>query len=144
MMTSQQKKRFTFLGLCFLGALGLGIFIFSALQENLMYFATPGEILRGEVGQNSSKNIRLGGVVEVGSITKDPNTLTLTFVVTDLRDRIRVTYQGVTPDLFREGQGVIAEGHVDGGDFVAHKILAKHDENYQPPALMQKQKKLRE
>jgi cytochrome c-type biogenesis protein CcmE len=138
-MTPQQTKRLTSLGLCFLGALGLGIFIFSALQENLMYFATPGEILRGEVqGGTSAKQLRLGGVVEKGSITKDPQTLSLNFVVTDLTDRLQVSYKGVTPDLFREGQGVIAEGHVEGDVFVASKILAKHDENYRPPILGRK------
>lgn len=133
-MTSRQRKRLAHLGLYFCIALGLGIFIVSALQENLMYYVTPTELL--EKSEMRNQNFcRLGGVVEKGSLKRDSQTLIVRFVVTDFTNRVSVEYKGITPDLFKEGQGVIAEGHWGDGLFIANKILAKHDENYSPPSL---------
>lgn len=133
-MTFRQKKRLTHLGLYFFMALGLGIFVFSALQENLMYYVTPTELL-AKKSDEQSQFCRLGGVVEKESLKRDAQTLIVHFVVTDYENRVPVIYKGITPDLFKEGQGVVAEGHWEKGLFIANKILAKHDENYSPPAL---------
>lgn len=133
-MTPQQRKRCTTLGFVGLAALGFGTFLVCALQENMMYFVTPTELLDHPTG----KNLRLGGMVETGSVTRDSNTLTLSFQVTDFKTSQKVSYQGITPDLFREGQGVVAEGSRHGDIFIATKILAKHDENYMPPTIEKK------
>jgi len=101
------------------------------LRERASYFYTPSELDGAAVG----KAIRLGGMVEKGSIVhNDP--VTIQFVVTDGNDRVNVLYRGITPDLFREGSGVVAEGKLlPQGLFVADNILAKHDERYMPPEL---------
>lgn len=117
-----------------LAALGFGIFLVCALQENMMYFVTPTELKSAQPG----KVLRLGGMVEKGSVSRDSESLTLSFKVTDFQTTQWVTYQGITPDLFREGQGVVAEGIMEGDQFVATKILAKHDENYMPPSIEKK------
>ena len=118
-------------------ALGFGIFLVCAFQENMMYFVTPTELQ----GNLTGKTLRLGGMVEKESVRRDSQTLTLSFKVTDFQNTQDVTYQGITPDLFKEGQGVVAEGVLEGEVFVATKILAKHDENYMPPAIEKKMKK---
>lgn len=117
-------------------ALGFGVFLVCALQENMMYFVTPTELQENLEG----KILRLGGMVEKGSVRRDSQTLTLSFKVTDFQNIQEVTYQGITPDLFKEGQGVVAEGSLQGEVFVATKILAKHDENYMPPVIEKKMK----
>ena len=101
------------------------------LRDRASYFYTPAELDKAPVG----KVIRLGGMVEKGSLTEtDP--LTIRFVVTDGKDKVTVLYRGITPDLFREGSGVVAEGErTRSGFFVADTILAKHDERYMPPEL---------
>lgn len=137
-MKYKQKERLTYLSLCFLGALGFGIFIFSALEENLMYFVNPTDLQKEYGTQQTSPLIRLGGVVEKQSVRKDPKTLLIYFKVTDFKTSIPVQYKGITPDLFKEGQGVIAEGYWKENMFIAHKILAKHDENYTPPTIRKK------
>ena len=103
------------------------------LREKASYFYTPAEIAAGKAPQ--LKPIRLGGMVEKGSIRHDPDGVTIRFVVTDGRATTLVTYRGIVPDLFREGSGVVAEGRVEKAAFVADTILAKHDERYMPPEL---------
>lgn len=95
---------------------------------------TPSQIARGEAP--IGKRIRVGGMVEKGSLERQPGQLDLCFVIRDLQKPLKVCYQGILPDLFREGQGVVANGYLDeNGSFRAQEVLAKHDENYMPPEL---------
>jgi cytochrome c-type biogenesis protein CcmE len=103
------------------------------LREKASYFYTPAEISAGKAPDDAP--IRLGGMVERGSIKRDRDRLTIGFVVTDGQAQTPVTYRGIVPDLFREGSGVVAEGRLRNGRFVAETILAKHDERYMPPQL---------
>jgi cytochrome c-type biogenesis protein CcmE len=110
-------------------AVGLAL---RAFQENLLYFYTPTQAIAGEAPDG--KKIRLGGMVQKGSVRREPGDLELRFDVSDNDKTMTVAYSGVLPDLFKEGQGVIAMGQVDAdGIFQAEEVLAKHDENYMPP-----------
>ena len=100
-----------------------------ALQRNVAYLHTPSEIVAGEAGDS---RFRLGGVVCEASLARKANTLDASFRVTDRADFVPVHYTGILPDLFREGQSVVATGHMEGGTFMAEEILAKHDETYMP------------
>jgi cytochrome c-type biogenesis protein CcmE len=102
-----------------------------AFQSNVMYFFDPSKVAAGEAPMD--KRFRLGGMVEKGSVHKTSGTLDIEFVVTDFCHTVPVKYSGVLPDLFREGQGVVAHGRLQGKQFVADEILAKHDEKYMPP-----------
>ncbi len=103
--------------------------VLAALDENLSYFYSPSDIAEAPPG----RPVRLGGLVEADSVTRQADGLTVTFRVTDLANSIAVTYQGLLPDLFSEGQGVITEGTLGSdGVFVAREVLAKHDETYMP------------
>ena len=106
-------------------------FILKSLEQNIVYFFSPTEIYnKPDISLN--KKIRIGGLVKENSIRKDKESLI--FTVTDLRNEIIVSYQGLVPNLFSEGKGVVAEGKLkDKKYFIANKILAKHDENYMPP-----------
>ena len=119
-----------------LAAVGLAIataLSLKAFQDNMMFFVSVTEVVAGEYPEN--KNFRIGGLVVDGSIERADQSLEVNFRVTDMRCEIPVSYTGVLPDLFREGQGVVAHGMIDAGSgvFVANKILAKHDENYMAP-----------
>lgn len=107
--------------------------IVNAFNDNLTFFYTPTQLITGNVPQG--KSIRLGGLVERGSLQKEAGTLTMHFRVTDQAHTVNVRYSGIAPDLFKEGKGVVAEGTMENGEFVATEILAKHDENYMPPKL---------
>jgi cytochrome c-type biogenesis protein CcmE len=102
-----------------------------AFRGNVMFFFDPTQIAAGEAP--SDKRFRLGGMVEKGSVQKTPGTLDIRFLVTDFKNTVAVSYSGLLPDLFREGQGVVAHGRMQNGTFVADEILAKHDEKYMPP-----------
>jgi cytochrome c-type biogenesis protein CcmE len=107
-------------------------FALQAFQKNLLYFYSPSQVEAGEAP--ASRTIRVGGMVEKGSVQREPGSLEVRFTVTDFAHELTVSYTGVLPDLFREGQGIIARGRFgDGGVFVAEEVLAKHDENYMPP-----------
>jgi cytochrome c-type biogenesis protein CcmE len=111
-------------------AIGVGVAL-RAFSGNLLYYYTPTQVLQKHVGDHQV--FRLGGLVEKHSVKRDPNTLTIHFTVTDNRHSIPVVFTGVLPDLFRPGQGVIANGHMNGkGVFVANDVLAKHDSKYMP------------
>jgi cytochrome c-type biogenesis protein CcmE len=114
---------------------GVGIataFALQAFQKNLLYYYSPTQIQAGEAP--SSRSIRVGGLVENGSFERATGSLEAHFTLTDFQNTIRVSYTGVLPDLFREGQGIIARGKMTPeGTFVAEEVLAKHDENYMPP-----------
>ncbi len=103
-----------------------------ALRDNLSWFRTPTEVVDGGYPEKSSgRSFRLGGLVETGSVTKDAGSIS--FRVTDLKNSVVVRYSGVVPSLFRDGQGVVAEGRMDGETFAAQRLMAKHDEKYAPP-----------
>jgi cytochrome c-type biogenesis protein CcmE len=103
----------------------------NAFRENVMFFFDPSQIVAGEAPPD--KRFRLGGMVAKGSVEKTVGTLDVHFLVTDFKHTVPVSYSGILPDLFREGQGVVAHGRMNGGTFVADEILAKHDEKYMPP-----------
>ena len=106
--------------------------VLNAFQSNLVFFFTPTQIAKKEAPIDRS--FRIGGLVQAGSLKRQPDGLTVDFVVTDLLNHIPVTYQGILPDLFKEGKGVVAQGKLNAnGHFVADQVLAKHDENYMPP-----------
>jgi cytochrome c-type biogenesis protein CcmE len=103
------------------------------LRDRASYFYTPADIAAGKAHEGQA--MRLGGMVENGSIRHDPDGVTIRFVVTDGKASTPVAYRGIVPDLFREGSGAVAEGRMSNGVFVADQILAKHDERYMPPEL---------
>jgi cytochrome c-type biogenesis protein CcmE len=106
--------------------------VLSAFQSNLVFFFTPSQIAAKESPQG--RPFRVGGMVETGSLTREPNSLTVRFRVTDTAQTIPVSYTGLLPDLFKEGKGVVAQGTLGAdGVFHASEVLAKHDENYMPP-----------
>jgi cytochrome c-type biogenesis protein CcmE len=113
---------------------GVGIattFALKAFNQNLLYYYSPTQVHAGEAPE--SRSIRVGGLVENGSLKRQPGSMEVNFILTDYQQTVPVSYTGVLPDLFREGQGVIARGKLDGNRFVAEEVLAKHDENYMPP-----------
>ena len=103
------------------------------LRDRASYFYTPADIAAGKATEGQA--VRLGGMVEKGSIRRESDGITIRFVVTDGTASTPVVYRGIVPDLFREGSGAVAEGRLQGGTFVADRILAKHDERYMPPEL---------
>jgi cytochrome c-type biogenesis protein CcmE len=103
------------------------------LRDRASYFYTPADISAGKAADG--QGIRLGGMVEKGSVQKQGDGVTIRFVVTDGKARTPVVYRGIVPDLFREGSGAVAEGRMERGTFRADTILAKHDERYMPPEL---------
>lgn len=131
-MNPQRKKRlFIILGL--LAGLGVAVGLaLSALQENINLFYTPTQIANGEAPLDT--RIRAGGMVEKGSLQRSSDSLDVRFVVTDFNKSVPITYRGILPDLFREGQGIVALGKLNAeGVVVADEVLAKHDEKYMPP-----------
>ena len=119
------------------GLAGAGIVIAAALtlqafKENMMFYVEISEVAQGNYPQD--RNFRVGGLVVEGSVKRQPGELEVEFAVSDLENELVITYDGILPDLFREGQGIIAHGQMgDDGTFVADEVLAKHDENYMPP-----------
>ena len=131
-MNPVRKKRIILIGLMVAGV-GIAVgFALNAFNQNLMFFYSPTEVLAGEAPKDHP--FRLGGLVTAGSVERLPNGLTTRFDVTDNEQTVTVVYTGILPDLFREGQGIVAHGKLDdSGAFVADEVLAKHDENYMPP-----------
>ena len=111
--------------------MGSAVLAMSALKDQASYFYAPGDVAREGVPQGRA--IRLGGMVPKGGITRAPDGVTIDFLVRDETATVPVTFRGITPALFREGSGVVAEGSFVGRTFVATNLLAKHDENYMPP-----------
>lgn len=135
-MNPLRKKRLLIILAIVLGvgaAVALALF---ALQQNINLFYTPTQIASGEAPEGA--RIRAGGLVEKGSLTRDEQSLAVSFRVTDGVKAIIIRYQGILPDLFREGQGIVALGRVNPqGQLIADEILAKHDEKYMPPEVAQ-------
>ena len=134
MLSKKVKSRIFFLALTLI-SVGVVVFIvLRSLEENVVYFFSPTEIYN-KTNISFDKKIRVGGLVKMNSISK--NETSINFIITDLKKEIVVSYDGLVPNLFSEGKGVVAEGKLkDKKYFVADKILAKHDENYMPPALI--------
>jgi cytochrome c-type biogenesis protein CcmE len=133
------KPRHKRLAIIVVGVVGIvtaGLFIMNAFRNNLVYFFSPTEVLEGKAPMNEL--FRLGGMVEKNSVRKSGQDLKVDFVVTDMNKSIAVHYDGILPDLFREGQGVVVQGKLDAEKrFVAREVLAKHDEKYMPPEAAQ-------
>ncbi|RMS04014.1 hypothetical protein ALP73_04968 [Pseudomonas coronafaciens pv. garcae] len=127
-----RRKRLLIIFAVLIGV-GLGLSLaLSALKENINLFYTPSQIANGEAPLNT--RIRAGGMVEKGSLQRSADSLDVRFVVTDFSKSVTITYRGILPDLFREGQGIVALGKLDAqGVVVADEVLAKHDEKYMPP-----------
>lgn len=114
-----------------------------ALNQNIDLFYTPSEIVAGKDGQvpKVGQRLRIGGMVVPGSVSRDQQTLAVNFDLMDTGPIVRVSYNGILPDLFREGQGIVATGTLtDGNVIIADEVLAKHDEEYMPPELAEKMK----
>jgi len=135
---TRKQRRAILIGTC-LGVLALAVgLVLMALRDSIVFFYTPSEV--AEKHLETGQRFRLGGLVENGSVKRGEGT-TVSFVVTDKRSTLPVTFTGVLPDLFREGQGVVAEGVLNSdGVFHADSVLAKHDENYMPPEVAKKLK----
>ena len=131
-MNPRRKKRLILASLIVAGVALAVSFMLMALRENINLFFSPSQVAVGEAP--TGHVFRLGGLVETGSLKREDDGLTVHFVVTDTAEKIPVVYTGILPDLFREGQGIIALGELDrSGLFHAEEVLAKHDENYMPP-----------
>jgi cytochrome c-type biogenesis protein CcmE len=116
-----------------LAILGIALtLVLSAFRSNLVFFFTPTQVVEHEAPQG--RNFRIGGLVEKGSVERQPDGVTVRFVVTDTAKSVPVMFKGILPDLFKEGKGVVAQGKLGAdGVFAASEVLAKHDENYMPP-----------
>ena len=130
-MNSTQKKRLGLIagGLIICGAAAALVFI--AFEENLVFFFSPSQVAAHEAPEGRA--FRIGGFVQEGSVQRQKDGVTVRFDVTDTAHTVPVTYKGSLPDLFKEGKGVVAQGKLQNGVFVADQVLAKHDENYMPP-----------
>jgi cytochrome c-type biogenesis protein CcmE len=133
MMTPRQQRMTLVAGVVAAVALA-GFLALRAFQNNVMFYFDPTRVANGEV--KSGQRFRLGGMVVKGSLVRTAGTMDVRFTVTDYHHELPVSYTGVLPDLFKEGTGMVADGQLDGsGRFIATEVLAKHDENYMPPAL---------
>ncbi|WP_376690709.1 cytochrome c maturation protein CcmE [Wenzhouxiangella sp. EGI_FJ10409] len=134
-MTPTRKKRLAIVALIVLGVGTATAVAITALNDNMLYFVSPTDVHAASAPLD--RQIRLGGLVAAESVQREPDSLAVQFTVTDGRHDVPVSFEGILPDLFREGQGVIAHGHLDeSGHFRAHEVLARHDETYMPPEVM--------
>lgn len=133
-MNAQRKQRLTLVLFIVFGSSIAVALVAYALSQNINLFYSPSQISMGEAPPDT--RIRAGGIVVEGSIRRDPNSLQVEFDITDYAHSTTVQYVGILPDLFREGQGIVAQGALDNsGRFVASEVLAKHDENYMSPEI---------
>ena len=136
------KRKHRRLSIVLLALLALGgavALVMAAFEENIVFFFSPTEIAEKQI--TADQRLRVGGLVEEGSVGKAEDGVTVQFSVTDTVNTVPVAYRGILPDLFREGQGVVIEGHLINGVFKADNVLAKHDENYMPPEVAEALKK---
>lgn len=135
MTPKRKQKLFVILGLVSLTAIAVGLTLY-ALRANINLFFSPVQIAQGNAP--IERQIRAGGMVKEGSVSRDRESLNVEFTVTDYVDDLDVYYSGILPDLFREGQGVVVVGELQAdGRFRADQVLARHDENYMPPEVAQ-------
>lgn len=131
-MTPKRKQRLILVSVMLCGVAAAAAFGVNAFRENIMLFHSPSDVAAGAV--KPGKPFRVGGMVVDGSVERNQESLDVHFELTDYEKTIPVTFSGILPDLFREGQGIVAMGAIDaGGTFEATEVLAKHDENYMPP-----------
>ena len=143
MTMTPRRRRMVLVGLILLGVSAAAAFALTAFQDNLLYYYPPSDVAAGKAP--ADRVFRLGGMVEEGSVKRETGSMEVRFIVTDFQKDVTVSYSGVLPDLFRDGQGVIARGKLSGdGVFVAHEVLAKHDENYMPPEVAESLRKQHE
>jgi len=135
MIVRPKHQRLILLILALVALFGAVLLAMWGLQDRAAYFVTPSDIAAGKA--TPDKAMRLGGMVVPGSLRRGADGVTIDFIVSDTKATIPVRFRGITPDLFREGSGVVAEGRIEGGTFVADNILAKHDERYMPPQMAQ-------
>jgi len=126
-----RQKRFLFIVIALAAVAIASVLVVKALRSNITYFYSPSQIKSGEAP--ADQQFRVGGMVVPGSLQRDPNSIRVRFIVTDNAEEFEIVYDGILPDLFSEGQGVVARGRLDNGVFVAEEVLAKHDETYMPP-----------
>ena len=129
-MNPVRKRRLLLLGLLLLAAAAAAAFLALALQENINYLYSPNEVRTGKAPDDA--RFRIGGVVCTGSVQRVEGTLDVRFRITDGKRHVPVHFNGILPDMFREGTSVIATGRMQGGEFAASEVLAKHDETYMP------------
>ena len=130
-MNKRSRRKVLVIGILF-GVSVAAVLGLTAFQENLLYFYSPTQVSAGEAPDNHS--FRIGGLVVDGTVKRKPDSLDVQFDLTDNTETVTVQYTGILPDLFREGQGIVAMGSLQsGGLFIAEEVLAKHDENYMPP-----------
>ena len=131
-MTPKRKRRLMMIILILVGVGTATALALTAFNKNMMFFYSPSQVVAGEAPQNRS--FRVGGMVKEKSLSRDKDGITARFVVHDNAKDVTIIYTGILPDLFREGQGIVAQGKLGSdGVFVASEVLAKHDENYMPP-----------
>ena len=126
---TKRQNRMALVAMLVLGVSLAGYFALKAFNDNLLYFFTPTDVIEGRAP--IGKSFRMGGLVETGSVVRDD--MKVSFILTDTANSMQVDYVGILPDLFREGQGIVATGSLSKDVFVASEVLAKHDENYMPP-----------
>jgi len=135
-----RQQRMLAVGLAAAGIAIAAVLTLRAFEENMMFYIEISDVAKGNVPQD--RNFRVGGIVVENSVIRTPGELEIEFTVTDLEAELVILYSGLLPDLFREGQGIIAHGRqIDDGRFVADTVLAKHDENYMPPEVADALKK---
>jgi cytochrome c-type biogenesis protein CcmE len=138
---SRKRQRMYIIGAALLAVAGAAALALTAFEDSVVFFFSPSEIVE-KSPIDPDQRLRIGGLVEEGTVTKLQDGKTIAFVVTDMAQSVTVAYSGILPDLFREGQGIVAEGHMNAnGTFVASEVLAKHDENYMPPEVAESLKK---
>ncbi|MEO0973957.1 MAG: cytochrome c maturation protein CcmE [Pseudomonadota bacterium] len=139
-----RRQRMLAVALLLLGAGTATALGLVAARKNFLYFYSPTQIVQGEAP--ADRRVRVGGMVIAGSVEREAGSLEVSFALTDTAENVRVTYAGILPDLFREGQGIIVHGMVDpvSGTVVADEVLAKHDESYMPPEVAASMKTARE
>jgi cytochrome c-type biogenesis protein CcmE len=136
---NRRRTRMVFVAVVLAGVALATALALTAIGENMLYFFSPSQIRAGEAP--AGQTMRVGGLVVEGSVKRDPDSLTVSFDLTDSAQSVSVRYTGILPDLFREGQGIVAIGALDdGGVFTAREVLAKHDENYMPPEVAEAMK----
>ena len=131
-----RKKRILMVCIILTGISIAAIFILTAFEKNLMYFYSPTEVMNGEAPE--ARSFRIGGLVVTDSVIRNRDDLKVSFILTDTINEVKVVYEGILPDLFREGQGIVANGKLQPENiFIADQVLAKHDENYMPPEVVE-------
>jgi cytochrome c-type biogenesis protein CcmE len=135
-----RHKRLAIAGGVLLAVGAIAALVLNAFQSNLVFFYSPTQVAAHEAPEG--RTFRLGGLVETGSVKRDG--VNVNFIVTDTIQKVPVRFEGILPDLFKEGKGVVAQGKVENGTFIAKEVLAKHDENYMPPEAAEAMKRAKE